>query len=346
MGRHRWFDKMGGACLAAGALLWSTDIAAQDVATAEALFRRGLKDMDAGDYKSGCPAIAESLRLDPRAGTLFTLAECEAGAGKVATAVARYQDYLELYARMSPPQQSKQLGREKIAADKKRALEPQLPMLTIVLPAAAPTGVTVRRDGTELARPALSTPLPVDPGEHVIQVTYPNGALVEKRVTVTPGQQLTVELEANVAPPETKPTATSAVSAAPTTAPTASSGVPGESGTSGRRIATYALGGVGVAGLVLGAVAGGLVFEKKSTIEENCADIDCNKTGKDAADSAKTLALVSTIGFAAGVGAFAGSAALFFTEPREKKPAQKGVQLRPVVVASDSGVHLSLSGRW
>lgn len=346
MGRHHWFDKLGLACVVAGALLWSADIAAQDVATADALFRKGLKDMEAGNYTSGCPAIAESLRLDPRAGTLFTLAECEAGAGKVATAVARYQDYLELYARMSPPQQSKQLGREKIAADKKRALEPQQPMLTIVLPSTAPAGVTVQRDGTLLATPALSTPLPVDPGDHVIQVTYPNGAMVEKRVTLTKGQQLTVELEANAAAPETKPTATSTVTAAPTAAPTATSTVVVESGTSGRRIATYALGGVGVVGLILGGVTGGLVFERKGTIEKNCIDIDCNKEGKDAADSAKTLALVSTVGFAAGAVALAGSAVLFFTEPKAKQPTQKGLQVRPVVVASDSGVHLSLTGSW
>ena len=68
--------------------------AAQDLAAAEALFSKGLADMEAGRYDAACPAIGESYRLDPRGGTLFTLAECEAKAGKIATAVARYDDAL------------------------------------------------------------------------------------------------------------------------------------------------------------------------------------------------------------------------------------------------------------
>jgi hypothetical protein len=63
---------------------------AQDVATAEALFNRGFADMDAGRYETGCKAIAASQRLDPRAGTLFTLAVCEAQWGKIATAASHY----------------------------------------------------------------------------------------------------------------------------------------------------------------------------------------------------------------------------------------------------------------
>src|SRR6266567_1808983 len=105
--------------------------AAQDVATAEALFNRGIADMDAGKFDTACPAIGESYRLDPRPGTLFTVAECFAKAGKIASAVARYQDYIELFARLPPDQQAKQNGRDKVAAEKKAALTPQVPTLTI-----------------------------------------------------------------------------------------------------------------------------------------------------------------------------------------------------------------------
>src|SRR5262252_4543747 len=105
-------------CFAAfGLLLLSTtsnDARAQDVAVAEALFNRGLADMQAGKFDTGCPAIGESYRLDPRPGTLFTLAECEAKAGHYATAVARYDDYLSLYSRLSADQQAKQKGRDKV----------------------------------------------------------------------------------------------------------------------------------------------------------------------------------------------------------------------------------------
>src|SRR4051812_45897187 len=78
--------------------------AAQDVATAKALFNQGLAEMEAAHYDKGCPAIEESYKLDPRAGTLFTLAECENRRGRLATAVARYEDYLSLYSRLPQDQ--------------------------------------------------------------------------------------------------------------------------------------------------------------------------------------------------------------------------------------------------
>ena len=93
---------------------------AQDVATAEALFNKGMSEMNAGRYPTACPAIEESYRLDPRPGTLFTLAECAAKAGRVATAVSRYEDYLQLFARLAPKDQAKQMGREKSLRRRRR----------------------------------------------------------------------------------------------------------------------------------------------------------------------------------------------------------------------------------
>src|SRR5260221_14760041 len=84
---------------------------AQDVSTAKAMFDKGVQDMEAGKFDSGCPALQESYRLDPRPGTLFTLAECFAKGGKTASAVARYEDYLNVFSRMTPEEQGKQHGR-------------------------------------------------------------------------------------------------------------------------------------------------------------------------------------------------------------------------------------------
>ncbi|WP_438008783.1 hypothetical protein WME89_08860 [Sorangium sp. So ce321] len=90
------------------------------VAMAESLFVRGRADMLAGRYETGCPALAESHRLDPRPGRLFTLPECEARRGRIATAVARYNDYLALYSRMSEAEQIKQHERYRVEDDPSR----------------------------------------------------------------------------------------------------------------------------------------------------------------------------------------------------------------------------------
>ena len=75
---------------------------AQDPSSAAPLFDRGLEDMLAGRYETGCPSLAESHRLEPRPGTLFTVAECFAKWGKVATAFRYYEQYLSVFAQMPP----------------------------------------------------------------------------------------------------------------------------------------------------------------------------------------------------------------------------------------------------
>jgi hypothetical protein len=94
------FCWMFGALFVLGSLAASGPARAQDIAAAEALFDKGVADMKAGRYETGCKAIAESQRIDPRPGTLFTLATCEAQWGRIATAVSRYGDYLAVYERL------------------------------------------------------------------------------------------------------------------------------------------------------------------------------------------------------------------------------------------------------
>jgi hypothetical protein len=67
------------------------------------------------------------------------------------------------------------------------------------------------------------------------------------------------------------------------------------------RTAAWVVGGVGVAGFGVGAVAGILTLGKKGTVDDNCnADKRCNPTGYDAAQSGKTLGMVTTAGLVVG----------------------------------------------
>src|SRR6516165_12572897 len=69
---------------------------AQDVAAAEDLYHRGVADFLAGRYDAACTEIGASYRMDPLPGALFTLATCEARLGRVASAAAHFQDFLQL----------------------------------------------------------------------------------------------------------------------------------------------------------------------------------------------------------------------------------------------------------
>jgi hypothetical protein len=283
----------------------ATPSQAQDLAMAEAQFNRGLAEMEEGRYESGCPALEESQRLDPRPGTLFTLAECEALRGRVATAMTRFQDYMTLFERMTPDQRSKQQGREVIVKKRQAELAAKVPTLTLRAPASPPRGMVVKRGDLVLSSASLGVALPVDPGEYVVVTEAAGLARNEQSVTIQVGEKKAVDL----------------VFGAPLPADDEGLGpAPGSSGRpddapSGRRIAAYAVGGVGVAGLALGTITGVLTLGEKSTIDETCTGTVCSQEGLDAADSASTLGLLSTIGFGVGIAGVATAIVLVVTEP-------------------------------
>ena len=311
------------------ATLFAPEARAQDIAAAEALFDRGLADMKAGKYDTGCTAIAESHRLDPRPGTLFTLATCEAEWGHVATAVTRYGDYLALYQTLPKEKQENQGERPKVAAETRARLLPDVPQLTLSLAKDAPAGTIVQRNGEIVAPAALGISLPVDPGEYTLTTQTPEGTTRVQRITVARGEKKQVTLEI----------AKAAGGAGPVPTPAPGSTTP-DTGPSGRRVATYITGAAGVAGLVAGGILGGLTAAQKGTIDEHCGaaigaadETACDQKGLDAANSAKGLGLGSTIALVAGGVALGASVVLFVTEPRPAPAAPKSgaARARPPV---------------
>ncbi|WP_437275782.1 hypothetical protein WME90_31640 [Sorangium sp. So ce375] len=294
------------------------------VAVAESLFNRGLADMLAGKFESGCPALTESYRLDPRPGRLFTLSECEAKWGRTATAVSRYNDFLALYSRMSESEQIKQYDRYKIVLEQRDALVPLVPQLTLSLPSDAPPGTLVQRDGITLEGPSLGIALPVNPGEHVVTTRAPGGPTHEVRFTIEKSEQKTIELEVKLpeaapATPTDQPPRQGALP--PSHQDEGASRTPAPTGTSGRRVLTYVTGGLALGGLIAGGVTGAMALNESRRADEDCDDVGSGRSvcrtpeGEAAGKRAKDLGLVSTIGFGAGA-ALAGTAlVLLLTEP-------------------------------
>jgi hypothetical protein len=264
---------------------------AEDAVTAKTLFERGLGDMTAGRYEAGCPAIAESYRLDPRPGTLFTLAECEAKRGRTATAVELYEDYLSQYARLPADRQEQQGHRKQIAEEQRTALAPQVALLTLLLAPDAPAETRVKRDGRDVAPAAIGLALPVDPGAHTLTVTEPDRPPLDVRVSIGVRQKSLLTLPRPPPPPRFSP----------------------------RRIGAIAAGSVGLVGLVVGAVAGGLTLAKKSVINVHCGfasdPYGCDATGLAATSAAQPLSIASTVGFVVGAVGLGVGLSLYFTDP-------------------------------
>ncbi|EYF03773.1 tetratricopeptide repeat protein [Chondromyces apiculatus] len=296
--------------IALAALARVDPAAAQDVASAEALYNRGVADMKAGRYQEGCRAIAESQRIDPRPGTLFTLAECENRWGHTASAAAHFSDYLEIYEKLPRAQKLRQGRRPQVAKKERDRLRAESPELTLVLPPTAPGGLVVKRDGEVVGSAAIGVPLPVDPGPHTVSTEVPGTEPWEEEISLAPKEKREVTLGVNL--PKPGPLK-----------PIASGAGEGDAGVSaGRRALTYTVGGLGVAGLAVGGVMGALALGAKGTMDEHCGSAIgqsnarvCDAAGLDAVDRVKTMGLVSTIGFAVGAVGVGTAVVLLVTEP-------------------------------
>jgi len=181
---------LAAAALPAAMLLASPARAADP----QALFDKGVADMQAGRFDTGCLAIEESYRIDPRPGTLFTLAECETKRGRIATALRHYDDYLAAYGALSPDKKRKQGDREKICRAEREALSSTVPELTLALPANAPPGTVVMRDGVVVDKLDLGVPIRVDPGDHVIVTRAPGRPASTERVRLAVGERRGIAL--------------------------------------------------------------------------------------------------------------------------------------------------------
>jgi hypothetical protein len=324
--------------LLASSLLFSTLCFAQDSATSQALFEKGVSEMQAGRYDSACPALRESYRLEAIPGTLFALAECDAKAGRIATAVARYQDYLGLVSRMPADQKARHRDREKTARAQVADLQRRVPQMTVVLPPNAPKTVKVKRNGAELGEATLGVELPVDPGDYTLTTQIGNGPEREISVNVQPGDHKRVELEL---PKEREAPATSPQPPAPVSEPASTT-------SHHSRSLVYLSGGIGAAGILVGSVTGLMSMSKKKTVDDNCVGTVCTPDGKSAADSGKSLASISTIGFGVGLVGIATATILLLTEPKtEAPPAAARSKVVPVIASQGSqGAFVGLSGQF
>src|SRR5262249_35046715 len=132
------------------------------------------------------------------------------------------------------------------------------------------------------------------PGVHVVVVRTVDGRTEERRINIAKRERQTVAFE-SLAPAPERPLLGEPRRVAPDRP---ASGEP-----RGVSPWLYVSGGVAAAGIAAGTVAGLLAIPNNKVADATCAGAACNPEGKAAADSARTEALISTVGFGvAGAG--------------------------------------------
>lgn len=322
-----------GAALALSVVVVVPGAARADETSAEQLFQEGLAAMKRHDYDVACEAFAGSNKADPSPGTQINLAVCFETQKKWASAWSWYRSAVGL------AQQRGQPERERVAVDAAERLRPRLHYLVISVKEPLDE-LAVTRDGAlvTIAVAGKEVPLPIDPGEHTIEVSA-RGKRPWKTVVRIADAAATDRVE--VPKLEDVP-------------------VPQEG--SGQERATLVEGGgstqrtigvlAGSAGLLTGLAAGGVYLlalkeaDKGSTLRREAADpanassaanLEASANShRQAAESDQIIALVLGGGAVVlvGVGAY-----LYFTAP---KPTEKSEppKVAPVLAPGYAGVAL------
>jgi tetratricopeptide (TPR) repeat protein len=293
-------------------------------AEAVTFFDEGRRLMGESKYREAIPKFEESLRHARTVGALLNLGRCYEEAGRMASAWATFRAAGALARELHD-------AREEAANRFASAARPKVS--TLVLDTRAIDGISgaqVKRDGVVLGPAARAEAAPVDPGEHVVEVTAPGKITWIGRTDVAPGGARTL---LRVAALEDAPT--------PAGEAVAESSSQGSASSSQRTLGFVALGTGGV-GLALGAASGLFALSKHHEAVAACPTYPdhCDSSGSaDAPNRAsQTWATVSTVAFLAGGVAIATGLTLVLTAPRAHVTTGVRVRVLPLVAASSAGV--------
>jgi hypothetical protein len=278
---------------------------AADTSLARQLGNEGLDLAASGDCTRAVEKLSRAEGLHHAPTTLTVLGECHLTLGHLVEGV----EELTRVAREdlppgAPPafRKAQARARQKLAVAKARV--PKLKIFVDGAPKDEPMEITV--DGQAVHVATLGLDRPIDPGDHVIEVSAAGYETTSSHLAIKEGAYDSVRLvlKAVAAPPAAVATAPAQTSTA--SQPEAAHAAPTETAPAKSRHASYVPAilsfSVGGVGLAVGSVLGVATLSKASHLSSVCQPKNaCPGSAQGDIDSASTLALGSTIGMAVGV---------------------------------------------
>ncbi len=268
----------------------ATPAFADDLATARKLFEQGIKQEEAGDWSSALTTFEKVATIKSNHIVRFHVALCLEKNGRLVDALNEFS--------RAKVQAEKEGGTDAeltITNARKHidAIRGRVPTVRVSRPSAA--GATLTIDG---AAALFDADLPLDPGDHAIEVRAPERKVFTAKVSLVEGKRAAIEptLEALPAP---KPVAT-VVEDRPRD-----------------RTWSYVLGGVGAASLIASGIFYGL---RASTLSELDGACDVNREqcdpGKRSLDErGRSYTIAGNVLLGVGVVAASTAIALVVFEP-------------------------------
>lgn len=312
---------------------------AEAKAAARTLGTEGIKLANAGDCATAIDKLARAEALYHAPTILGRLGECQVALGKLVEGTENLNRVIrEPLPPNAPPAYAQ--ARERAQGVLDTAL-PKIAKLRIVVEPNV-EGLEVLVGDKPVPAALLGAERPTDPGTHQIVARAPGYRPASAEVTLAEGGaesvSLTLVADESAAPPPVQTQPEPPPAQVPPPAQPTDAGVQRSDKT-----LAYVLWGVGGAGLLTGTITGIMAVSKKGDLEDECTPSkQCPSSAEGTLDSAKTLALVSTIGFGVGIAGAAAGTVLYFMAPESSAALPSfhayGTTARPYVTPTSAGI--------
>jgi hypothetical protein len=284
-----------------------------------------LQDPDGAKYEEAIVQFRRAYELVGSWKILGNIGLCALKLERDGEAIEAYEKYLEGGKKEIAPDERAQVERDLVA------LRAQIARAALQLPSPSGTLIDERMDarGTKIInRYNATTPelrLGLHPGEHVLTFRGSNGDS-KWEVSLEPKASVSHRFEMKSAEP-----------------PSALKPAPEPARSSGSATAGYVIGGVGVAGLVVGSIFGFKTLSKKGERDDVCSNGTCtDPKGPQLDEEARQAATISTVAMGVGLVGVGVGAWLVLSKPSSPSTTAKSVWLAPQV--SSAGARLTLGG--
>jgi hypothetical protein len=289
----------------------------------------GREAFNAGDYETALSLFRKAYELFPAPTVVLYEARTLEKMGLLIEAV----DAFARTTRTPVPAGAPAQFAEAIAAARSEgeALRARIPALVVEVRGASTQDpqLSISINGRALGAAQLAQPQSLNPGTYRVAGNVGAERTSSTDVTLLPGQTRRVVLNLTAQPAD--PLSAEATMSAPVGAePFVRRGPP---------LLAYVAGGVGVAGVGAGVVAGVLANKKYDEAERACEDHRCpaGSPGLDAVDAFRTWRMVSSVSYGVGAAGIAAGVVLWLTASDDEESGQVGT-IEPWGTANTAGI--------
>jgi len=286
-----------------------------DRATARALALEGHNALQKKDYATAADRFGRADSLVHAPTLVVDWARSLQGLGRFVEAHEKY----ELVLREGIPDGSPKSWLRALQDAKKEldALKPRLAWVTVII--KDPPDASVKIDGVLVPPAAVGVKRAADPGFPEVSVTALGYEPFKQTMTVGPGEEKSLEVSLKKLPEVAAPASKSDPAYRP------------RQKSDARRAVSYAMLGLGGAGLVAGGVTGGLALRKRSDLKDECRGERCPSSSSKKISTYHLYGNISAATLALGVAGLGTGLVLLLTEPKTEETASVGLRVRPLL---------------